>query len=114
MPERQERLPFSSSRTGLLAYASKREKFIIMLLGGLILVSVVIYVSSIIASVIHVANREEYAQKSQNLGATLSDLERNYLFRSDSLTAPYAKSVGFRSVESHTYIERGSAFTLRP
>ena len=112
IPEGQERLPFKAKRSGVLTYATHRERYALVAMGILIALSMAMYTYSVMASVMHVASREELMQKSALIEAKIADLEQSYLAGSLHLSSAYAGDLGFRHTESHTFVEKSGAFTL--
>ena len=105
-------MPFRAKKGGVLAYATLRERYALIAIGIAIVLSMVIYTYSVMASVMHVANREEISEKSALLEAKIADLEQSYLSGSEHLSSAYAGDLGFRHTESHTFVEKSGTLTL--
>jgi hypothetical protein len=65
------------------------------------------------ASVAHVASREELHQRAVAASAGVADLEAAYLGRSHTITETYARSNGYVTISARGFVERTSLVTSR-
>lgn len=111
----QKTLPFSGRRaqTGILSYASVLELRILFILSCLLFVSGVLYTYFVMASVAHVAEREEIGREVALTSAEVARLEATYLKNSQNITESYARSLGFVKAKNRIFIEKTSRTAIR-
>lgn len=106
----QKTLPFSDSRSrsGALSYASLLERRLLMSAFAFMLIAGFSYVYFVMASVVHVATREEASKETARLSAEVARLEASYLARSQEMTESYARGRGFVATKNKIFVEKTS------
>ena len=113
IPEGQEILPFRNGRGGgILSYALPWERRFVAGLSALFIVFVALYVYFVMASIVHVAARQELAGTFSSTKAAVSQLETEYLAKTQGITEAYATSVGFVPVSAQAFVERENTVTF--
>lgn len=107
--EHQGSLPFSrNTNSGILAYAHPFERRTVVVFGAAFLILSVLYIYFMISSVVHVAARQELVRSASRASAEVATLETAYLSKTQTLTEPYARSLGFVSVRDRSFVSKGS------
>lgn len=107
--EHQGLLPFSrSTHSGILAYAHPFERRTLVVFGVAFLLLSVLYIYFMISSVVHVAARQELVRSASRASAEVATLETAYLAKTQTLTEPYARSLGFVSVRDRSFVSKAS------
>ena len=110
----QNALPFRrKGRKGVLAYALPWER---RLLGFLLLaffLTVALYVYFVIASIFHVADRQELMSRITATKAAVSVLETAYLAKTEGITESYAIGEGYVENPKQIFVERDTAVSIR-
>jgi len=111
----QRALPFRGARaqTGILSYATPIERRVILVLSVLLFSFGVLYTYFVMASVAHVAAREEISRKVALTSAEVARLEASYLASSQGITEAYARSLGFVKEKNRIFVEKTSLTALR-
>ena len=111
----QAALPFGGGRgkRGVFSYASALETRLISSMFTLLIFAGVCYVYFVMASVAHVAQREEMSKEVTRTSAEVARLEASYLSASQKITESYARSLGFVSVSNKVFIEKTSLALTR-
>jgi len=113
IPASQSALPFTrGSRGGILAYAHPLERRALTALSaGFVLLSI-LYIYFMISSVVHVAARQELVRTASQASAEVAALETAYLAKTQTITEPYARSLGYVAVEDRTFVSKASVVLL--
>ncbi|MBP9832018.1 MAG: hypothetical protein KBC74_00630 [Candidatus Pacebacteria bacterium] len=107
--EHQGSLPFSrNTRSGILAYANVFERRTVVVFGVAFLLLSVLYIYFMISSVVHVAARQELVRSASRASAEVATLETAYLSKTQTITEPYARSLGFVSVRDRSFVSKAS------
>jgi len=77
------------------------------------ILSVVLYMYFVMASVAHVAARGALEQDVALLSADVAQLESQYFAQSEGITEAFARAHGFVSISKSAYVERASLVTLK-
>lgn len=78
----------------------------IAVLGCVLIALVILYTYFVMFSIFHVVAREDALRQSEVLADKVAMLEQQYLEKSQRLTEGYARSLGFVSSSSRSFIER--------
>lgn len=108
----QTPLPFNAKRGGVWAAGSPFERQSVVVLSGILFLIVLVYVYSIMTSVMHVAAREELSIEATRLSAEVAALEAEYLSRTRSITETYARAKGFVALSDRSFVEKVSALSV--
>lgn len=113
IPASQGSLPFTrATRAGILAYAHPLERRAVTVLSvGFVLLSI-LYIYFMISSVVHVAARQELVRTASRASAEVAALETAYLEKTQTITEPYARSLGFVAIEDRTFVSKSTAVTF--
>jgi len=111
----QRVLPFGEKRaqTGILLYATPIERRILAVLSVLLFSFGVLYTYFVMASVAHVAEREEMSRTVAIASVEVARLETAYLARFQNITESYARSLGFVKETKRIFIEKTPLTALR-
>lgn len=102
-------LPFRGGRAGgIWSYAGVLERRLLGTMVLLLLLSGFSYIYFVMTSVAHVAQREETAHKVASLSAEVARLESAYLTQSQTVTESYARTLGYVTPTSRTFVEKTS------
>ena len=113
IPEGQEALPFRNNQQGgIFAYAPLWERRLFFGLSAAFLVVTALYIYFVMASIVHVAARQELAGKVASAKSALSTLETQYLSKSQAITEAYAHSAGFVSASRQSFVVRENTVTF--
>jgi len=88
------------------------ERRCIVSLGAMLFILAGLYVYFVMFSVSHVVAREEFISQGEKLAEQVSEVEREYLTHSRSLTEVYAHSLGFFEVASKSFVERSTVASV--
>jgi len=110
--EGQEQLPFRGRPSGMWSFAHPWERRSIAVLSGLLLLLSLVYVYSVMTSVMHVAAREEFSIEATRLSAEVARLEAEYLSRTQFITESYAKDHGFVALSGRTFVEKVESLSV--
>lgn len=110
--ENQIALPFRAGERGILALATPFERRIVGAVGVLLTLLVVLYIYLVVASIAHVAARQELAGKISVATVAVAKLETSYLAKTQAITETYARSIGFVPPARQAFVERNAALTL--
>lgn len=106
----QNALPFGRNRakSGVFAYAGPFERRLLASVGAFLATVAVLYVYFVMASVAHVAEREEVSKNVAQISAEVARLEASYFTRSHAITESYARSLGFVNAKGRVFVEKTS------
>ncbi len=107
----QAQLPFGSRNGGGLA-AHPWERRAIAVIGLFLVLLSVVYVYSVMTSVMHVAAREELSREATRLSAEVARLEAQYLSRTESITESWAREHGYVSLAERTFVGKIDSLSL--
>ena len=108
----QGQLPFNARQGGVWAAAHPWERRAIAVMGLLLIIISVVYVYSVMTSVMHVAAREELSRDATRLSAEVARLEAQYLSRTESITESWARDHGYVSLADRTFVEKIDSLSL--
>lgn len=111
--ESQAQLPFRREKGSLWSFVGVWEKRAIMGLGSLTILVSVFYVYFVMASVMHVAEREELAVAASKLSGEVAKLENEYLKKTEGITESYALEKGFVEISKRSFITKTSNVAVR-
>ncbi len=112
VPENQRALPFRRDTSGVLAYANRTERRLLMTIAACFMVASALYVYAVMSSVVRVAHITELNAKTAQLEADVAELETMYLSRTEKITVAYASRLGYVHKSSRSFIERSNTLTL--
>ncbi|MBY0538968.1 hypothetical protein K2P56_00845 [Patescibacteria group bacterium] len=105
-------LPFRTKDAGILSFITPIQQKAFFVSGILFVLLSVLYVYSVIASVMHVAAREELTFEATRLSSEVARLEAEYLSRTEGITESFARERGYTSISSRSFVERTSSVTF--
>ena len=109
----QDVLPFRRREAGVLSYATELERRIFFSAGAALAVLVVLYIYFVVASIAHVAARQELLSKISAAQAEVGTLETAYFKKTAGITESYAEELGFVTPSKNVFVERDAALTLQ-
>jgi hypothetical protein len=109
----QTALPFQNREgRGILVYALPWERRIVGTVGALFVVFGILYIYFVTSSILHVAARQELMGKVVATETAVSSLETSYFAKTQAVTEPYARSIGFVTASNVAFVQRNTALTL--
>lgn len=105
-------LPFRTKDAGILSFVTPIQQKALLVGGVLFVLLSVLYVYSVIASVMHVAAREELTFEATRLSSEVARLEAEYLSRTEGITESFARERGYTSISRRSFVERTSSVTF--
>lgn len=106
-------LPFQGREAqGIFSYALPWERRLVGIVGVLFVVFGILYIYFVTSSILHVAARQELMGKVIAARTAVSTLETAYFAKTQTITEPYARSLGFVSASNQVFVERNTALTL--
>lgn len=105
-------LPFRGKDAGILSYVTPLQRKAFLVGGILFALLSALYLYSVIASVMHVAAREELTYEATRLSSEVSRLEAEYLSRTEGITELFARERGYTAISSRSFVERASSVTF--
>lgn len=100
----QRALPFSGTAERIVADPLKREWLTVYAVGGLVLLSSILYGYAVVNSIAQVSLRESALKEVRLLTATRASLEGQLLAQTSGITEEYARSLGFRDTHERVFV----------